>query len=136
MTLVPFTYAVFPLKIFPSVASASEVNVPDTPKIVIPDLMLPATILACSELAIPIVALCQVARDAEGQKPNLAQLRGSGSIEQDADVVMFLHRDRLKEEVAAQDAEIILAKQRNGATGDIPIIFLPTYSKFEGKVEE
>ena len=49
---------------------------------------------------------------------------------------MFLHRDRLKEEVAAQDAEIILAKQRNGATGDIPIIFLPSYSKFEGKVEE
>ena len=88
------------------------------------------------ELAIPIVALCQVARDAEGQKPNLAQLRGSGSIEQDADVVMFLHRDRLKEEVAAQDAEIILAKQRNSATGDIPIIFLPTYSKFEGKAEE
>lgn len=88
------------------------------------------------ELGIPIVALCQVARDAEGQKPNLAQLRGSGSIEQDADVVMFLHRERLKEELASQDAEIILAKQRNGATGDIPIIFLPTYSKFESKADE
>lgn len=88
------------------------------------------------ELGIPIVALCQVARDAEGQKPNLAQLRGSGSIEQDADVVMFLHRERLKEEQPSQDAEIILAKQRNGATGDIPIIFLPTYSKFESKAEE
>ncbi|MCQ2598625.1 MAG: replicative DNA helicase, partial [Treponema sp.] len=46
------------------------------------------------ELQIPIVVLCQVSRDAEGQEPNLAQLRGSGSIEQDADVVMFLHRDR------------------------------------------
>ncbi len=88
------------------------------------------------ELSIPIVALCQVARDAEGQEPNLAQLRGSGSIEQDADVVMFLHRDRLKDEVAAQDAKIILAKQRNGATGDIPIMFLPAYSKFENKAEE
>ncbi len=88
------------------------------------------------ELQIPIVALCQVARDAEGQEPNLAQLRGSGSIEQDADVVMFLHRDRLKEEVAAQDAKIILAKQRNGATGDINIMFLPAYSKFENKAEE
>ena len=88
------------------------------------------------ELSIPIVALCQVARDAEGQEPNLAQLRGSGSIEQDADVVMFLHRDRLKDEVAAQDAKIILAKQRNGATGDIPIMFLPGYSKFENKAEE
>ena len=88
------------------------------------------------ELSIPIVALCQVARDAEGQEPNLAQLRGSGSIEQDADVVMFLHRDRLKDEVVAQDAKIILAKQRNGATGDIPIIFLPAYSKFENKADD
>lgn len=88
------------------------------------------------ELEIPIVALCQVARDAEGQEPNLAQLRGSGSIEQDADVVMFLHRDRLKEEVAAQEAKIILAKQRNGATGDLPIMFIPAYSRFESKAEE
>ena len=88
------------------------------------------------ELSVPIVALCQVARDAEGQEPNLAQLRGSGSIEQDADVVMFLHRDRLKEEVTAQEGKIILAKQRNGATGDIPIMFLPAYSKFESKAEE
>ena len=90
------------------------------------------------ELNIPIVALCQVARDAEGQEPNLAQLRGSGSIEQDADVVMFLHRDRLKDgdNVAAQDAKIILAKQRNGATGDIDIIFLPSYSKFENKAND
>ena len=88
------------------------------------------------ELSIPIVALCQVARDAEGQEPNLAQLRGSGSIEQDADVVMFLHRDRLREEVTAQNAKIILAKQRNGATGDVDIMFLPTYSKFENKADD
>ena len=90
------------------------------------------------ELSIPIVALCQVARDAEGQEPNLAQLRGSGSIEQDADVVMFLHRDRIKDgdAIAAQDAKIILAKQRNGATGDIDIMFLPAYSKFENKADE
>ena len=88
------------------------------------------------ELQIPIVALCQVSRDAEGNEPNLAQLRGSGSIEQDADVVMFLHRDRLKEAVAAQDAKIILAKQRNGATGDIEIMFLPAYSKFENKASD
>ena len=90
------------------------------------------------ELSIPIVALCQVARDAEGQEPNLAQLRGSGSIEQDADVVMFLHRDRIKDgdSIAAQDAKIILAKQRNGACGDIEIMFLPSYSKFENKAED
>ena len=90
------------------------------------------------ELSIPIVALCQVARDAEGQEPNLAQLRGSGSIEQDADVVMFLHRDRIKDgdSIAAQDAKIILAKQRNGACGDVDIIFLPSYSKFENKADD
>jgi len=83
------------------------------------------------ELEIPIVALCQVARAAEGEPPNLAQLRGSGSIEQDADVVMFLHRERLKEETPVQEATLILAKQRNGATGDIKISFIPAYSKFE-----
>ena len=90
------------------------------------------------ELSIPIVALCQVARDAEGQEPNLAQRRGSGAIEQDADVVMFLHRDRIKDgdSIAAQDAKIILAKQRNGACGDIPIMFLPSYSKFENKADD
>lgn len=85
------------------------------------------------ELEIPIVALCQVARDAEGQEPNLAQLRGSGSIEQDADVVMFIHRDRLKDEQVIQDAKIILAKQRNGATGDIEVAYLPTITRFENK---
>jgi len=88
------------------------------------------------ELEIPIVALCQVSRDAEGNEPNLAQLRGSGSIEQDADVVMFLHRDRLKEEVTTQDAKIILAKQRNGATGDVDILYIPTFTKFENKLDD
>ena len=88
------------------------------------------------ELQIPVVALSQVARDAEGEEPKLNQIRGSGAVEQDADVVMFLHRDRLKEETAAQDAKIILAKQRNGATGDIKIMFIPSYSKFENAQEE
>lgn len=89
------------------------------------------------ELEIPIVALCQVARDAEGQPPNLAQLRGSGSIEQDADVVMFLHRERQKAEDnnPVQEAKCIVAKQRNGATGEVEMMFLPYYTKFENKVE-
>ncbi len=82
------------------------------------------------ELKIPIVALCQVARAAEGEEPNLAQLRGSGSIEQDADVVMFVHRERLKDEQPIQEAKLILAKQRNGPTGDVNIMFIPAYSKF------
>jgi len=88
------------------------------------------------ELGIPIVALCQVARDAEGNEPNLAQLRGSGSIEQDADVVMFLHRERLKGEEPAQEAKLIVAKQRNGATGDVQLTYLPSYTKFENASSE
>lgn len=90
------------------------------------------------ELGIPIVALCQVARDAEGSEPTLAQLRGSGSIEQDADVVMFLHRDRNKtadQTDPVQDAKLIVAKQRNGPTGDIEILFLSGYTKFENKIK-
>lgn len=92
------------------------------------------------ELAIPIVALCQVSRDAEGEEPTLNQLRGSGSIEQDADVVMFLHRERRKtaeqEENPVQDAKLIVAKQRNGPTGDVDILYLSSYTKFENKAQE
>ncbi len=90
------------------------------------------------ELNIPIIALSQVARDAEGQEPNLAQLRGSGSIEQDADVVLFLHRDRkiMDEANPVQEAKCIVAKQRNGATGDVDMIFFPSFTKFENKAQE
>lgn len=87
------------------------------------------------ELNIPIVALSQVARDAEGNEPNLAQIRGSGSIEQDADVVMFLHRNRIKTEEQrnepTQEAKLIVAKQRNGPTGDVEILYIPAFTKFE-----
>ena len=90
------------------------------------------------ELDIPIVALSQVARDAEGQEPNLAPLRGSGSIEQDADVVLFLHRDRkiMEDKEPVQDAKCIVAKQRNGATGDVMMKFFPTFTKFENSADE
>ncbi|MBN2812363.1 replicative DNA helicase [Treponema zuelzerae] len=90
------------------------------------------------ELNIPVVALSQVKRDAEGKKPNLADLRESGSIEQDADVVMFLHRERVSSKDAgdkeqAIDTELIVAKQRNGPIGDVEILFLPRYTKFVSK---
>lgn len=92
------------------------------------------------ELRIPIVALCQVARDAEGNEPTLAQLRGSGSIEQDADVVMFIHRERKKSEEGVpepiQDAKLIVAKQRNGPIGDVPLLFLNSITRFENKAHE
>ena len=92
------------------------------------------------ELNIPLVVLCQVARDAEGNEPTLAQLRGSGSIEQDADVVMFIHRERRKSEEGeidpVQDAKLIVAKQRNGPIGDVDLLFLSNYTKFENKADE
>ena len=94
------------------------------------------------ELEIPLVVLCQVNRDAEGVEPNLAQLRGSGSIEQDADVVMFIHgkrnerRDSDDEYDSVQERRLIVAKQRNGPVGDVDVLFLSDYTKFESKSRE
>ena len=79
------------------------------------------------ELAIPVIALSQVRRETEGKKPTLADLRESGSIEQDADVVIFLHTEDLKAEVR----EVTIAKQRNGPVGDFKLAFLAKYTKFE-----
>ena len=94
------------------------------------------------ELDIPVVVLCQVARAAEGEEPNLAQLRGSGSIEQDADVVMFIHGNRQANKESnegydpVQQRKIIVAKQRNGPIGDVEVQFLSSYTKFENKARE
>jgi replicative DNA helicase len=89
------------------------------------------------ELDIPVVALSQVRRDAEGKRPGLSDLRESGSIEQDADLVMFLHRERETERKGSEErskaipTELIIAKQRNGPVGTVDIVFLPSYTKFE-----
>lgn len=95
------------------------------------------------ELQIPVVVLCQVSRDAEGDKnePQLNNLRDSGAIEQDADMVMFLHRSRKVDSeklVADKDGnetlqvtKVIVAKQRNGETGDFKVGFKPTTASFE-----
>jgi replicative DNA helicase len=91
------------------------------------------------ELKIPIVVLSQLTREAEKERPGLAALRESGAIEQDADVVMFLHRDRdsdkspeeqRQEEKAGKKTNLILAKQRNGPTGTIELLFEAPYTKF------
>jgi replicative DNA helicase len=84
------------------------------------------------ELDIPVICLSQVGRQSEGKAPNLADLRESGSIEQDADVVMFLHRDREGTQDANNiETELIVAKQRNGPVGTIKVAFIPKYTKFE-----
>jgi replicative DNA helicase len=79
------------------------------------------------ELSLPVVALSQVRRETEGKRPNLADLRESGSIEQDADVVIFIHTEDMK----AEEREIIVAKQRNGPVDDLRLAFLARYTKFE-----
>jgi replicative DNA helicase len=88
------------------------------------------------ELDIPIVVLSQLTREAEKEKPNLSAIRESGSIEQDADVVMFLHRERESDKKPEENTgegsvtNLILAKQRNGPVGTIEIKFLRKYTKF------
>jgi replicative DNA helicase len=87
------------------------------------------------ELETPVVALSQLSRGLEmraDKRPMLADLRESGSIEQDADVVMFIFREEIydpKPENAGQ-AEIIVAKHRSGPTGIVQLAFLPQYTRF------
>jgi replicative DNA helicase len=87
------------------------------------------------ELNVPVLALSQLSRAVEqrGGKPRLSDLRDSGSIEQDADVVMFIHReDRTNENSDRQNiAEILIEKHRNGPTGKIDLYFNDKLSSFE-----
>lgn len=87
------------------------------------------------ELNIPIIALSQLSRATEIQKrrPQLSDLRESGAIEQDADLVLFVYRDEYYKPTEENEglAEIIIGKQRNGPTGTVQLAFLKQYAKFE-----
>ncbi|HUU50064.1 MAG TPA: replicative DNA helicase [Nitrospinota bacterium] len=93
------------------------------------------------ELRLPVLALSQLSRAViqRGGRPQLSDLRESGSIEQDSDVVVFIHRDQEEKEMDHEDdhsgysniAEIIIGKQRNGPTGIIKLAFLEKCTRFE-----
>ena len=93
------------------------------------------------ELNIPVVALSQLSRAIESRtdkRPILSDLRESGAIEQDADVVSFVNRPEMYEDPNSEEgrevqgkAEIIVGKQRNGPTDDVPLVFVRRYARFE-----
>jgi replicative DNA helicase len=87
------------------------------------------------ELEVPVIGLSQLSRNLEtraDKRPVLADLRESGSLEQDADVVLFLYRDELynRDSPDRGTAEIIVAKHRNGPTGITQVAFLEQYTRF------
>jgi replicative DNA helicase len=91
--------------------------------------------LLAKELNIPVIALSQLNRQTEQSKdkrPELSHLRESGSLEQDADVVVLLHREGIyeRDHPRAGEADLILAKQRNGPTGTVTVAFHGQYSRF------
>ncbi|MFC2067298.1 replicative DNA helicase, partial [Chloroflexota bacterium] len=101
------------------------------------------------ELNVPVIAASQLSRAVEwraSHRPQLADLRESGSIEQDADIVMFIYRDEVyftKEEWEREHegkypppAEVIIAKHRNGPTGQVSLRFIPTLAKFSNITSE
>jgi len=91
------------------------------------------------EINVPVIALSQLSRAVEGRqnkRPMLSDLRESGSLEQDADVVMFIYRDEYynPESERRGEADIIIAKQRNGPTGNVELLFQSSITRFLNKV--
>jgi replicative DNA helicase len=87
------------------------------------------------ELDLPIIAVSQLNRNLEqreDKRPRLGDLRESGSLEQDADVVMFIYRDEYYNEMSEKRgvAEVVIAKHRAGSTGTVEMTFMPEYTKF------
>ena len=97
--------------------------------------------ILAKEINVPVIALSQLSRAPEQRpdhRPMLADLRESGAIEQDADIVMFLYRDDYYNEESEKKniAEVIIAKQRSGSTGTVELLWLGSYTKFANKYKE
>lgn len=106
--------------------------------------------ILAKELDVPVIALSQLSRAVESRtdkRPMLSDLRESGSIEQDADIVMFIYRDEYyrkaedgEEEIAAKaqskgESEIIIAKHRNGSVGTVKLLFQGNITKFKNPIK-
>lgn len=94
------------------------------------------------ELNIPVLALAQLNREVEkekGRKPRMSDLRQTGSLEQDADIIGFLYRPQLPEGVSegvAVQTNLLIGKNRNGPTGEIGLVFLKQFTRFESAAKE
>jgi replicative DNA helicase len=93
--------------------------------------------LLAKELEVPVLAVSQLNRNPEtraDKRPQLSDLRESGSLEQDSDIVMFIHRDDSDDPATKGKADLIVAKHRNGPTATIPLTFLPHLTLFRNAV--
>jgi replicative DNA helicase len=94
--------------------------------------------ILAKDLNIPVIVLSQLNRDIEQRKPPvpvLSDLRDSGSIEQDADMVMCIYRGDIFEPHTDIGAQLLVLKQRNGPTGEVRLVFHHVYARFDERAE-